>query len=138
MKFKSIASMPPGIRKLYEEQHGVQVKPKTKRGMNKTETRHRNMLELMRTKGEVSAFEFEPLKLRLSQGMYYIPDFMVIKPDTLKVEFHEIKGPFIRDRALQKPKMAAEIYWYFKFWLYQYDDKHGLIKIDQFCPGGIK
>lgn len=80
--------------------------------MNKTEEEYSKNLELLKYAGDIIAWHYEPVKLRLAQSTYYIPDFMVIFPG--HIEFHEVKG-FWRDDARVKFKVAAETYPYFKF-----------------------
>ena len=73
--------------------------------MNKWESSYAQYLELIRQTGAIQWWEFEPVKLRLAQGCYYIPDFWVLRTDGV-YEFHEVKGHW-RDDALVKFKVAA-------------------------------
>lgn len=63
--------------------------------------------------GEIAAWWFEPMSLRLAKGSMYKPDFMVIDADGL-VEFHETKG-FMREAAFVRLKVAAEKFPQFVF-----------------------
>lgn len=81
--------------------------------MNKTERLYSQLLELERVTGEISAWWFESVKLRLADNTYYTPDFAVMRGG--KLEFHEVKGGFWRDDARVKIKVAAELYKPFKF-----------------------
>lgn len=93
---------------------GRYVQPQPKRGeMNKTENRYAAELESRRVLGEIVAWRFEPLKLRLAKRTYYEPDFLVVLPSG-RLEFHEVKG-FWRDDARVKIKVAADQFAMFKF-----------------------
>lgn len=80
--------------------------------MNKTEAAYAQHLGLLKVAGEVVAFHFEGLKLRLAQTTFYTPDFLVVTPTHF--EFHEVKG-FWRDDARVKIKVAADKYPWFTF-----------------------
>jgi hypothetical protein len=71
--------------------------------MNKTEEAYSKMLTIDPT---VEAWWFEPFGLRLADGTFYHPDFMVQRKNGM-VEVHEVKG-FWRDDARVKIKVAAE------------------------------
>jgi hypothetical protein len=66
----------------------------------------------MQHQGEIQAYRFEPIKLRLADRTFYTPDFMVIRDD--QIEFHEVKG-FWEDDARVKIKVAAEMFPEFLF-----------------------
>lgn len=87
--------------------------------MNKTETRMADWLEVRRCSGEIVGWWFEPVSIRLADGLRYRPDFMVCHPDR-SIEYIEVKGAFIRDRALVKPKAAAALFPFWKFTLAQW------------------
>jgi len=74
--------------------------------MNKTEAAYAQVLEARKQTGEVSAYLFERVKLRLAKGCWYTPDFVVFRADG-GIEVHEVKG-FWRDDARVKWKAAAE------------------------------
>lgn len=82
------------------------------KGMNKLEERYSNHLELLRKSGTIIEFLFQPVKLKLAGKTFYTPDFFVILPDV--VEVHETKG-FMRDDAAVKIKVAAKMFWFWKF-----------------------
>ena len=75
---------------------------------NKTEQSYENMLESMRTSGEVLWYKFEGLKLRLADNTFYTPDFFVMMASG-QLEAHEVKG-FAMDDSVVKIKVAAEIF----------------------------
>lgn len=81
--------------------------------MNKTEAAYAEHLELLRRKGEIVHYEFEPFKLRLADRTYYNFDFLVITAD-LTIEIHEVKGHW-EDDARVKWKVGADEFWYFTF-----------------------
>lgn len=95
--------------------------------MNKTETAFFNMLKLRLKLGEISGIFYEPFKLRLADNTFYIPDFVVVELDrTLTI--YEVKG-YWTDKARVKTKVAASLYWIFRFvaakkdgrkWEYEY------------------
>lgn len=91
--------------------------------MNKTELAYARNL-LMRLKaGEIVRFEFEPFNLRLADGTYYRPDFVLQYPDG-RLEIHEVKG-FFRERDKVRTKVAAEIHNWFKFYVVKRADGGG-------------
>lgn len=84
------------------------VVPKSKRGMNRWESEYSQHLATMKMVGEVREFWYESCKIRLANGCWYTPDFMVLMPSG-EIEFHEVKG-FFRDDAKVKLKVAADKY----------------------------
>lgn len=81
--------------------------------MNKLEAKYASTLEEMRLAGEVGDYRFDAFKLRLADNCFYTPDFFVMLPDGV-IEVHEVKGHW-EDDARVKIKVAAEIFWWFKF-----------------------
>jgi len=79
--------------------------------MNKTEERYADHLRVLQAAGEIDAWWFEPVKLRLGPNWKtgYTPDFMVLK-NCGGVRIDEVKGGYIRDDALVKFKGCAEMY----------------------------
>jgi hypothetical protein len=61
---------------------------------------------------------YEEITLRLGDDCRYTPDFWVLGDDDV-LEFHEVKGGFIRDDAKAKLRVAAEKYPHFRFKLAQ-------------------
>lgn len=100
------------------------AKKRTRRGaMNKTEAGYAMELEARKLAGEIAWFAFEAIKLRLADGAWYTPDFAVLRvvgdlQDHDALEFHEVKGGFIREAALVRLKVAASMY-PFRFLLVQ-------------------
>jgi hypothetical protein len=81
--------------------------------MNATETAYALHLELLRRAGEIRAWSYEPMKLRLADKTYYSPDFLVVLGNG-EMELHETKG-FWQDDARVKIKVAAEQFPWFRF-----------------------
>ncbi len=81
------------------------------------ETKYRSKLErdfaLHLAVEEGIATYYEPFRLRLANGAYYKPDFMVINPDRTMTIF-EVKGHF-REAAKVRVKVAASLHPYFRF-----------------------
>lgn len=82
--------------------------------MNSTETAYAEHLELRRRAGEIVAFDFEAIKLRLAKRTFYEPDFLVTMADG-SIEIHEVKGGPIEDDSAVKIKVAAKQFPCFKF-----------------------
>lgn len=79
--------------------------------MNRTEQKYAEYLELRRIASEISAWMFEPIKLRLALSTFYTPDFMVIAKDGL-VEFHEVKGHWEDDARVKVKCVADKFHWF--------------------------
>lgn len=88
--------------------------PIPKPRMNKTETRYALHLEYLRRTGQIAEYHFERLTIRLADRTRYTPDFLVILPSG-RQEIHEVKGGFIREDAILKWKIAAEMNPWWKF-----------------------
>jgi hypothetical protein len=88
--------------------------------MNVTEAAYAEVLKERVRTGEIVGFMFEPVRLRLSRGTHYCPDFLVQMADGT-LEFHEVKacmssGKFLtEDASWIKLKVAAEAYPMFGF-----------------------
>jgi hypothetical protein len=81
--------------------------------MNRLEAAYAEYLEALRLEGQVSAWRFDVVKLRLADKTFLTPDFFVVLADGL-CEFHETKG-FMEEDANVKLKVAAELYPWFAF-----------------------
>lgn len=103
------------------QKNAVQPIVEPRRGkMNKIETEFSLILEAMRRKGEIEAWEFEGITLRFA-GVKYTPDFVVWdgadEQGLLPLRFIEIKGAFIKgklERAIERFR-HARTYYYGKF-----------------------
>ena len=112
-------SLPPAIQAAIAKSSGVASAPKrTRRGvMNRTEAAYAAELAIRKAAGEVLDFGFELLKLRLADGAWYTPDFVVFLPTSpAAIELHEVKG-FEREAAMLRLKVAASLYPHFRFCL---------------------
>ena len=76
--------------------------------MNQTEARYAGHLDGMKHTGEVVAWAYEAVKLRLADKTFYTPDFSVMLANG-QMELHEVKG-FWTDDARVKTKVAADQY----------------------------
>ncbi|NCN41054.1 DUF1064 domain-containing protein [bacterium] len=88
---------------------------------SETERLYVQRLEFLRCAGEIIRWEYECWKCRLADGLFYVPDFRVIFPT--HIEFHEIKGAYTREKAVQKFKIAAELYPDFIWKMIQWKNK---------------
>jgi len=87
--------------------------------MNRTEERYSRILDVRIMAGEVHKYFYASAKLRIGDGAWYTPDFLVILSDGT-VEYHEIKGGYIREAAMVRYKVAKGKYPYvFRMWQYK-------------------
>lgn len=80
--------------------------------MNRTEARYAAHLETEKLAGNVAAYWFESLKVKIADGAcWYTPDFVVLRPDGT-LELHEVKGSpkIFQDDAKVKVKACATQY----------------------------
>jgi hypothetical protein len=102
-------SLPPSLRT-----HNLSVATRATgrirqpKGMNRTETRYSDYLELLKRAGEIAWYRFEGVTLKLADDTRYTPDFFVMTA-TGAFQAHEVKG-FWRDDAKVKLKIAADLY----------------------------
>lgn len=88
--------------------YGRASRPRKQSGiMNATEREYADRLDVLRSAGQISAFWYESVTLKLGADLRYTPDFMVMLEDG-SIEVHEVKGTFIRDDARVKLLAAAE------------------------------
>lgn len=87
-------------------------------GANKTERAYASHLDMQIIAGEVLSWAFEPIRLRLADGTFYTPDFMVVNR-AQQIEIHETKG-FMREAARVRLNVAAELH-PFQFFLVKRD-----------------
>jgi hypothetical protein len=76
--------------------------------MNGLEADYARLLELRVRAGEVLWWSFEGFRLRLAEGAWFTPDFVVLLA-TGVLEFHETKG-FLREAARVRLRVAAGMY----------------------------
>lgn len=77
-------------------------------GANGLEREYAAHLELLARAGEIKTWGYEQIKLRLADGTFYTPDFIVVARDE-HLEIHETKG-FMREAARVRIKVAAELH----------------------------
>jgi len=95
---------------------------KKKGDLNRVEQLYADVLELLKRASEIRDYEFEKIKLKIGDGCWYTPDFMVLNKED-EIEFHEVKGGYITDDALVKFKVVCDLRPYFKFVMMQYKGK---------------
>lgn len=76
--------------------------------LNKTEAAYELELRARKMAGEVRWYGFECVKLRLADGAWYTPDFLVVLADG-SIEAHETKG-HMREAAAVRIKVAREMH----------------------------
>lgn len=109
----------------------------TQRGPNKSEMAFANeVLYWRKLRNEVERYEFEPIRLRLANGVTYTPDWCAwLRTDRprlgQRLTFYEVKGEkrqgrtIVRDDASAKIKIAATQYPEFQFVLVWKDQSSG-------------
>ena len=94
--------------------------------MNGLERRFSERLDAMQCSGSILWWRFEAIRLRLTVGdkkTTYTPDFFVLMK-TGEVEIYETKGHWT-SAARVKTKVAADLYWFWKFRGAQWTKKGG-------------
>lgn len=98
--------------------------------MNRWEQEYAMELEARKRAGEILWYGFEAIKLKLTGGTFYTPDFslwVMMEGQSLGYEwvaaephlqFHEVKG-HLRDDANVKFKVAAELFPFAEFFMYR-------------------
>lgn len=66
-----------------------------------------NHLEYHKSMGTISLWLHEPFKVRLAEGVWFLPDFFVLRDNCLPA-FYEVKGEYSRRLGEVKFKTAAE------------------------------
>lgn len=91
---------------------GLRIDPEMER-MNATEAAYATVLDLRKKGGEIRSWQFEAVRLRMADGAFYKPDFLVQDVNGY-IEFHEVKGHW-REAAKVRIKVAAALYPMFRF-----------------------
>lgn len=81
--------------------------------MNGLEKKYAAHLDIRKAVGEIKAWGFERMKLRLAPKTYYSPDFEIVMTDD-SIQLHETKGHW-EDDARVKVKVAAAMFPEFRF-----------------------
>lgn len=90
-------------------------RPRAKPGqMNKLEKKYADHLDSLLFAGDILAWQFQPLKVKLAKATFYTPDFLVQEPDTT-LTMVDVKGHW-EDDARVKIKVAAQA---FPFWTWK-------------------
>lgn len=106
------------------------MKPLSKetKGMNKTEARYAQELDVAKKAGYIKDYKFEGVKFKLADNTFYTPDFFVIYPGFFMVV--EIKG-FLREDAAVKFKVAAAQYPWFEWRMIRWKNKQWEVIYDR-------
>jgi hypothetical protein len=86
---------------------------------SKLELAYANHLFGLRHTGEIESYKYEAVTFRLGHDLRYTPDFMVdINAQAEQsIEFHEVKGPFMRANGRTKLLACAAAFPMFRFYL---------------------
>jgi hypothetical protein len=98
--------------------------------MNGMEKRYAAHLDLRLAVKEISAWKFEPLKLKLAPATFWTPDFEVVMPDG-GIELHETKGHW-EDDARVKIKIAAQAFREFLIVAVTWDKRNKIWRFEEF------
>lgn len=96
--------------------------------MNKLETRYGEYLEARKlsTSDLLMHWEFAPMRLRLADGTFYKPDFLVVLAHEshpgYRIQLHETKG-FMREAARVRLNVASRLFWWADFFLVKWIDR---------------
>jgi hypothetical protein len=101
---------------LPEGKKPVAVKPAPKRQRKKTQAESEYEAILRRGNPDATVLH-EVYTLKLAPDCRYTPDFAVIKACPFSIDFIEVKGRYIFEKALNKPKIAAAMFPYHNFFL---------------------
>ena len=87
--------------------------------MNHLESRYAEQLEADRLSGKVAWWKFDAMRLVLADRTTLAVDFVVMLADG-EIQFHDTKGMrngkmHVEDDAAVKMKMAAKLFWPFRF-----------------------
>ncbi len=93
------------------KENALQTPPSAKKRHSMTRPEHEmaSQLEMMRRNNEIESWKFEGITLKLADGCRYTPDFfVVVSAIILRIRIIETKGPFIREDAMIKFRVAKE------------------------------
>lgn len=95
-------------------QQRMRAKAKPRRvGLNQTEERYRQLLELRKRTGEIQEYFVQAITLKIGTDCRYIPDFLILENDG-SLTFIEIKG-FMHAVGAAKFRVAQEMFWWADF-----------------------
>lgn len=101
-------------------------------GRNRWERLYAQELDLRKRAGAIADWRYEGVRLRMADGAWYKPDFLVILTDGL-IELHEVKGHW-REAARVRIKVTAELYPWFRFLVVR--NERGNFVFDEVYEGG--
>lgn len=87
---------------------------------SKTEAAYAAHLEMEKRAGTILDWKHEAVRLRLANGVWFLPDFLVRLPDGQAL-YHEVKGRgkngryFTREKGRLKVRVAAETFPFWRF-----------------------
>ena len=90
-------------------------KANTRKFKSGLEEQYAQRLHLLRCAEEIAEWAYEPMRLRIGDGAWYTPDFVVILPSG-EFEIHETKG-FMREAARVRLQAAATLHPWFQFFV---------------------
>ena len=91
--------------------------PRTTKYRSKTESRYAKRLNLLLKAGEIVAWRYEEQKFNVGEKAWYCPDFCVLTET--EIQFHEIKGGFIRPKGLDRFKSVMKQFWWYRWMMVQ-------------------
>ena len=86
---------------------------------NRWEKQYAEYLEIRRRAGEIDCWEYESVRVKVGNGAWFKPDFIVRTLDG-QIQFHETKG-FAREAAMVRIRAAALRFPYFQFFIVKKD-----------------
>lgn len=81
--------------------------------MNKTEAAYAQLLDAKKHAGEIIDWRLHPIRVRLADRTYYVPDFLVMTADR-EIQIHEVKGGYTTEKGQLKIKLCAEVLPWFR------------------------
>ncbi len=84
---------------------------------SKLEAAYATYLDGLKKAGDIQSISYEPITIRVAEGVRYTPDFLVITPDG-SLTFHEVKGytkGLMASKGMVKVKVAASQWPCWKF-----------------------
>jgi hypothetical protein len=91
---------------------------------SKTEREYAGTLEARKLAGEIRLWRYEPFSMELAEGVRFRPDFEVVHNDG-HIELVEVKGPYVREDARIKFRVAVDKYVEYS-WLWAQRQKGGV------------
>lgn len=88
--------------------------PRRPRYRSKTEAAYAAHLETEKRAGLILDYKHEAVRLRLADGVWFVPDFLVVLPGG-RADFHEVKGAkggrwYSREKGKLKVRIAADLF----------------------------